>query len=132
MAAYLLVDCKVTDPAQYEEYKGAAQSAIESYGGRYLVRGGGSVALEGNWQPNRIVVLEFPTLQQASVSSCASQTRRRGGNEDHRGRRRLISAGTGSRPPTANWRFSHRRRHQLRMQSPTWHAHAVAVTTHPA
>jgi len=67
MAAYLLVDCKVTDPAQYEEYKGAAQSAIESYGGRYLVRGGGSVALEGNWQPNRIVVLEFPTLQQAKI-----------------------------------------------------------------
>jgi uncharacterized protein (DUF1330 family) len=63
MAAYMLVDCKVTGPAQYEEYKRLAQAAIALYGGRYLARGGETVVLEGRWQPNRVVVLEFPTLQ---------------------------------------------------------------------
>jgi uncharacterized protein (DUF1330 family) len=65
MAAYLLVDCKVTDPAQYEQYKQLAQAAVARYGGRYLVRGGETVVLEGSWQPNRVVVLEFLDLEKA-------------------------------------------------------------------
>jgi uncharacterized protein (DUF1330 family) len=65
MAAYLLVDCKVTDAARYEDYKPLAQAAVAHYGGRYLARGGETVVLEGAWQPNRVVVLEFPTLDQA-------------------------------------------------------------------
>ena len=36
MAAYLLVDCKVTDASRYEEYKRLAPPAIARYGGRYL------------------------------------------------------------------------------------------------
>jgi uncharacterized protein (DUF1330 family) len=65
MAAYLLVDCKVTNPAQYEQYKKLAQVAVAQHGGRYIVRGGETVVLEGSWQPNRMVVLEFPDLEQA-------------------------------------------------------------------
>jgi uncharacterized protein (DUF1330 family) len=65
MAAYLLVDCSVTNPAQYEDYKRLAQAAVMQYGGRYIVRGGETVVLEGSWQPNRVVVLEFPDLQRA-------------------------------------------------------------------
>jgi uncharacterized protein (DUF1330 family) len=65
MAAYLLVDIEVSDPIRYEEYKRLAPSAIARYGGRYLARGGESVVLEGSWQPNRVVVLEFPSLEQA-------------------------------------------------------------------
>jgi uncharacterized protein (DUF1330 family) len=65
MAAYLLVDCTVTDSAKYEQYKRLAQTAVAQHGGRYLVRGGESVVLEGSWQPNRVVVLEFPDLQRA-------------------------------------------------------------------
>jgi uncharacterized protein (DUF1330 family) len=60
MPAYVLVDAKVTDPSQYEEYRKVAPAAIARYGGRYLVRGGATTVLEGEWQPNRIVVLEFP------------------------------------------------------------------------
>jgi uncharacterized protein (DUF1330 family) len=60
MAAYILVECEVTDPARYEEYKKLAEPAVEKYGGRYLVRGGATKVLEGEWQPHRIVVLEFP------------------------------------------------------------------------
>jgi uncharacterized protein (DUF1330 family) len=65
MAAYLLVDCSVTNPTQYEDYKRLAQTAVAQYGGRYIVRGGETVVLEGSWQPNRVVVLEFPDLQRA-------------------------------------------------------------------
>jgi len=62
MSAYLLVDCEVTDPARYEGYKALAQAAIARYGGRYLVRGGETVRIEGSWTPGRVVVLEFPSL----------------------------------------------------------------------
>ena len=63
MPAYIMV----IDAEQYEEYKRLAQAAVAQYGGRYLVRGGESVILEGTWRPNRIVVLEFPSLQQAKI-----------------------------------------------------------------
>lgn len=65
MAAYILVDCKVTDPVKYEDYKRLAQASVQSHGGKYLVRGGQAEVLEGDWTPNRVVVLEFPTLEQA-------------------------------------------------------------------
>ena len=67
MAAYMLVDCSVTDPAKYEEYKRVAQAAIAQHGGRYLARGGETVVLEGSWQPNRVVIVEFPDLQRAQA-----------------------------------------------------------------
>ena len=65
MSAYILVDCEVTDPARYEAYKALAPAAIARYGGRYLVRGGDTVVLEGDWRPSRVVVLEFPSLDAA-------------------------------------------------------------------
>lgn len=61
MPAYIVVDGEVTDPVRYEAYKKLAQTAIAKHGGRYLVRGGETSVLEGGWQPNRIVVLEFPS-----------------------------------------------------------------------
>jgi uncharacterized protein (DUF1330 family) len=65
MAAYLLVDCEVTDPKQYDEYRRLAQAAVAQYGGRYVVRGGETVVLEGTWKPKRIIVVEFPDLERA-------------------------------------------------------------------
>jgi len=65
MAAYVLVDCEVIDPVRYENYKKLAPPAIAKYGGRYLVRGGAVSVLEGEWQPSRIVVLEFPDADAA-------------------------------------------------------------------
>ena len=62
MPAYILVDCEVTDPVRYESYKKLAQAAVAKHGGRYIVRGGVATVLEGNWQPNRVVVLEFPSV----------------------------------------------------------------------
>ena len=65
MSAYVLVDCQVTDPVQYERYRTLAPAAIARYGGRYLVRGGATTVLEGDWQPHRVVVLEFPSVAAA-------------------------------------------------------------------
>jgi uncharacterized protein (DUF1330 family) len=67
MPAYILVDSKVTDPVRYEPYKKLAEIAIARHGGRYLARGGECVLLEGTRPPNRVVVLEFPTLERAKA-----------------------------------------------------------------
>ena len=65
MSAYVIVDITVTDPERYEDYKKLAPPAIAAYGGKYVVRGGKSEKLEGNWEPNRIVILEFESTENA-------------------------------------------------------------------
>lgn len=65
MAAYVIVDVKITDPEIYEEYKKHTPAAVEAYGGKFLARGGRVVSLEGDWDPERIVVLEFPSVERA-------------------------------------------------------------------
>ena len=65
MSAYVIVDITVTDPERYEDYKKLAPTAIAAYGGKYVVRGGKSEKLEGNWEPNRIVILEFESTEKA-------------------------------------------------------------------
>ena len=65
MPAYVIVETDVTDPEQYEQYKAAGAAAVASAGGRYLVRGGELAVLEGDWQPSRLVVLEFNDLAAA-------------------------------------------------------------------
>jgi uncharacterized protein (DUF1330 family) len=65
MAAYLIVDVEILDPVRYEEYKRLTTPTLPAYGGRFVVRGGRVVTLEGDWDPGRIVVLEFPTTEKA-------------------------------------------------------------------
>jgi len=65
MPAYVIVETDVTDPEQYEQYKAASPAAIAAGGGRFLVRGGELAVLEGDWQPPRIVILEFEDLHAA-------------------------------------------------------------------
>jgi uncharacterized protein (DUF1330 family) len=65
MAAYVIAEVEVTDPARYEDYKRLAPAAIAAHGGKYLVRGGASELLEGDRQPGRTVILEFPSLDHA-------------------------------------------------------------------
>jgi uncharacterized protein (DUF1330 family) len=59
MAAYVIVDIEINDPVGYEQYKNLAGATVEKYGGEYVVRGGDPEALEGDWQPKRIVILKF-------------------------------------------------------------------------
>jgi uncharacterized protein (DUF1330 family) len=65
MAAYVIVETDITDPEQYELYKAASPGAIAAGGGRFLARGGELAVLEGDWQPSRLVVLEFDDLDAA-------------------------------------------------------------------
>jgi uncharacterized protein (DUF1330 family) len=65
MPAYVIVETKIHDPEQYEQYKAASPAAVAAGGGRFVVRGGEHVVLEGDWNPTRLVMLEFPDLQAA-------------------------------------------------------------------
>jgi uncharacterized protein (DUF1330 family) len=65
MPAYLIVETDIHDPEQYERYKAASPGAVAAGGGRFVVRGGELAVLEGDWQPSRLVVLEFPDLEAA-------------------------------------------------------------------
>ena len=63
--AYLVVDAQSSDPQAMARYRELAQAAVAAYGGRYLVRGGEYAVLEGDWRPQRLVVVEFPSMEQA-------------------------------------------------------------------
>ena len=65
MAAYVIYQAEILDPEAYEEYKLRVTPSIAAAGGRYLVRGGDAVALEGDLAAGRTVVVEFPTKKAA-------------------------------------------------------------------
>jgi uncharacterized protein (DUF1330 family) len=66
MAAYVIVDIVVIDQKMYDEYKLLSPAIVAAYGGKYLARGGKTEVLEGDWTPNRLVILEFPSFEQAN------------------------------------------------------------------
>ena len=65
MAAYVIADVNVTDPTLYDDYRKMVPATIAKYGGRFLARGGAFEVKEGDWKPARLVVLEFPSMEQA-------------------------------------------------------------------
>ena len=62
MSAYLIAEVEVTDPAVFEQYRAGVPATIAAYGGKYLVRGGALEALEGTWQPKRVILLQFDSM----------------------------------------------------------------------
>ena len=67
MAAYVVVEVEVRDKDRYEDYKRMVPPTLAPYGGRFLVRGGEVEALEGEWSPQRVVIVEFPSVERAKV-----------------------------------------------------------------
>lgn len=65
MRAFVIVEISIHNPELYEEYKKLTPASIASYGGKFVVRGGRTVTMEGNWNPQRIVVTEFPSVEKA-------------------------------------------------------------------
>ena len=65
MSAYVLFEIVVKNPKRYEEYKRLAPTPVSAYGGKYIARGGKAENLEGDWQPKRIVILEFESVEKA-------------------------------------------------------------------
>ena len=65
MPAYVIGEVEITDPQAYQEYAQRVPETIAKHGGRSLARGGAVETKEGDWNPERVVVLEFPTMDQA-------------------------------------------------------------------
>ena len=63
MTAYLIADTQITDHQTYDEYKRQVAPLIAKFGGRFLVRGGRHEVLEGSLQVQRLVVIEFPSME---------------------------------------------------------------------
>ena len=82
-SAYIIANVKVTNPTQYEDYKRLSTLAMQAHGAEVCVRGGALEVLEGDWQPDRMVVLKFPSLEKAkafndSVEYAAARQSRQG------------------------------------------------------
>lgn len=67
MTAYVVLDIQVTDPDKFARYRELAPPTIAAYGGRYIARGGATELMEGSRTPNRVVILEFPTVDKAKA-----------------------------------------------------------------
>ena len=65
MAAYVIADVQITDPDRYKDYTAHTPASIARHGGRWVARGGAAQVLEGDWEPGRVVVIEFPSVEAA-------------------------------------------------------------------
>ena len=65
MSAYIIANVQVTNPTQYEDYKKWSSEAMKVHGAEVCVRGGKVEVLEGDWLPERIVILKFPDIEAA-------------------------------------------------------------------
>ena len=66
-SAYIIANVTVTNPAQYEEYKKWSSAAMQAHGVEVCVRGGKVEVLEGDWAPERLVILKFPSVEAAKA-----------------------------------------------------------------
>ena len=64
-SAYIIANVRVTNSAQYDEYKKLSSAAMLAHGAQVCVRGGATEVLEGDWLPDRVVVLKFPSMEKA-------------------------------------------------------------------
>jgi uncharacterized protein (DUF1330 family) len=64
MPAYVVAQVEVLDPERFRVYQQLATASVEKFGGRFVVRGGSLLKLEGDWDPTRVVVVEFPSLER--------------------------------------------------------------------
>ena len=67
MKGYVIAEAEVTDPALFEEYRKGVPETVAAFGGRFIVRGGAITVAEGDWQPKRLAVLEFPDVAAAKA-----------------------------------------------------------------
>ena len=70
MSAYLLIDITVKDKAPYMQYIEKARPIVENYGGEYIIRGGAVTPLFGDWLPERIILIKFPSKE--TIEKCFS------------------------------------------------------------
>ncbi len=64
-SAYILANVTVTNPMQYEDYRKFSSLAMQAHGAEVCIRGGAVQVLEGDWTPERVVLLKFPSREAA-------------------------------------------------------------------
>jgi len=76
MKAYLVLDLAIKDFAGFRDYIAAIPAHIARHDGRYIVRGAEPTCIEGDWRPQRIVIIEFPqTVKSRGVSERSEHPR---------------------------------------------------------
>jgi uncharacterized protein (DUF1330 family) len=73
MKAYLIADISVHDKDKFNEYLRLMPECVNTYGGKYLVKGGDPTSFEGEWQPEVLVVIEFPSKEKLNQFTSDSQ-----------------------------------------------------------
>jgi uncharacterized protein (DUF1330 family) len=63
--AFVIANITIVDPLRYEDYRRMVPATLVPFGGRFVVRGGQTEVLEGDWRPSRLVLLEFPSIERA-------------------------------------------------------------------
>ncbi len=100
MKGHVLMDAEIIDTEAYAEFAKKSQEAVAAHGGRVLVRTRDIEAIQGDWMPKRLVVLEFDNLEAArGYTSSAEYTRPS-----------TTSAAVRRRPISSSWRNSIPRR----------------------
>ncbi len=65
MSAYMIIEIAVLDHETYQRYVAQVRDIVEQHGGHYLARGGEVIAMSGHWKPERVILIEFDSVQQA-------------------------------------------------------------------
>ena len=69
MPAYVIADVEIVNAERYPDYSAQVPATLEPYGGHFLVRGGATETIEGDWLPRRLVIIEFPSIDAARSPS---------------------------------------------------------------
>ena len=72
-SAYIIANVTVNNAEAYEEYKKLSSIAMKAHGAEVCVRGGAIEVLEGDWSPGRLVVLKFPSVEQARAFNTSAE-----------------------------------------------------------
>lgn len=67
MPAYVIIEVTILSPELIKQYQALAPATVAAFGGRYIARGGQNTTLEGGWEPQRITLIEFPTVENAKA-----------------------------------------------------------------
>jgi uncharacterized protein (DUF1330 family) len=91
MPAYVIVDIQTTDQERTLRYRELSGPSVARHGGRFIVRGGATRVLEGDWDPERIVVTEFPSMEAARAWYDSSEYREARAVREGAGTYRMIA-----------------------------------------
>jgi len=67
MPAFVIVEIDITDPEKYNSYKELTPATVSAFGGKFVLRGNPVTVLEGDWNHQRLVMLQFPTKEKAEA-----------------------------------------------------------------